>query len=167
LWERIQFKSGIKMNNYISKTYYGNGLYLKGLLKEMTNEDMMLSTGESNTIGWILGHIVHYRGEVARKFKLDCPLGENEKAFGRGAEKNKEIKVDLEKALNDLTMRGQMIINAIEALGSEGLKQKTDITLPGGDGTVGNYLAFLVWHETFHIGQIDLIKAAVGKGGVK
>jgi hypothetical protein len=155
------------MNNSISKTYYGNAVYLKNMLTGLTDEDMMLSTGESNTIGWILGHLVYYRGETARRLKLDCPKNESEKSFERGAPKDKNVKVALSKALEDFSSRGEMIIAAVENIGEEGLKQKVDITLPGGDGTLGNLLGFLTWHKIFHLGQIDLIKAACGKGGVK
>lgn len=155
------------MNNKSAKAFYGNTLYLKNILNGLNDEDMLLSTGESNTIGWILGHMLFYRGEIARKLKKDCEKKESEKAFERGAPKNKAIKINLAESLNDFTLRGEMIAGAIEELGDEGMKQNLDIQLPGGDNSVETYLAFLAWHETFHIGQIDLIKAAVGKGGMK
>jgi uncharacterized damage-inducible protein DinB len=155
------------MNNRLSKTFYGNTIYTKRLIGNMTDEDMLLSTGESNTIGWILGHINYYRGEIARKMKKDCELKEIEKTFERGAPKNKELKINLTETLNDFSARGDLIASAIEELSGEQLKQQLDIELPGGDNSVETYLAFLSWHETFHIGQIDLIKAALGKGGVK
>ncbi len=155
------------MKNRLSKTFYGNTIYTKRLIGNMTDEDMLLSTGKSNTIGWILGHINYYRGEIARKMKKECELKESEKMFERGAPKNKEVKINLADTLNEFAVRGELIAAAIEELNDEQLKQQLDISLPGGDNSLDNYLAFLSWHETFHIGQIDLIKAALGKGGVK
>lgn len=155
------------MSTQPGKAFLGNAAYLKHMLKNMNDDDMMLSTGESNTIGWVLGHIVYYRGEIAKKLNMECTIKEYEKSFARGAEKNRSIKVSLEEALKDLTERGELIARAIEELGEEGLKKKIDIELPGGDGSLGSYIGFLSWHETFHLGQIDLIKAACGKGGIK
>jgi hypothetical protein len=155
------------MKNRLGKTYHGNTLYLKMLLANMTDEDMLLSTGESNTIGWILGHLNYYRAEIARQMKKECEIKENEKMFERGAPKNKDVKIILTDTLNDFSARGDIITSAIEELSDEGLKRILDIKLPGGDNSLENYHAFLSWHETFHIGQIGLIKAAVGKGGIK
>lgn len=155
------------MSTQLGRAFLGNAVYAKHMLKNMNDEDMMLCTGESNTIGWILGHIVYYRGEIAKKLNKECAIKDYEKNFERGAEKNREIKVSLADALKDLTERGEIIAGAIEEMGEEGLKKKIDIELPGGDGSIGNYIAFLSWHETFHLGQIDLIKAACGKGGIK
>ncbi len=155
------------MSTQIGRTFIGNAVYTKHMLKNMNDDDMMLSTGESNTIGWILGHIVYYRGEIAKKLNKECAFKEYEKNFERGSVKNREIKINLEETLKDMTERGEVIAGALDEIGEEGLKKKIDIELPGGDGSLGNYLAFLAWHETFHLGQIDLIKAACGKGGIK
>jgi len=155
------------MNVDISKMYFGNTLYIKRLFSDLTEEDMLLRTGNSNTIGWILAHIVYYRSEIANKLKLNCETEEFEKAFQRGAPKNFILKVDLSKALENLENRGKLIIEGIEKAGDAELRKKIDIVLPGGDGSFLGYLTFLAWHEAFHIGQIDLIKAAVGKGGIK
>lgn len=155
------------MNNKTGKTFLGNSLYIKNLLAGMNDDDMMMSTGESNTMGWILGHIVHYRGEILRRLKKDCEKKETEKAFERGAPKNKTIRINLAESLNDFSERGILIDAALEELGDEGLKTEIDIKLPGGKNDIESLIAFLAWHETFHLGQIDLIKAANGKGGIK
>jgi hypothetical protein len=154
------------MNSKISRGFTGNSLYLKGMLTGLNDNDMMLSTGESNTIGWILGHITHYRGEILRRMKKECEVKENEKAFERGAPKNKSIKVNLAETMNDFLTRGELIANTINELGDTILKEPCGMELPGGND-IETLLAFLSWHEIFHLGQIDLIKAAAGKGGIK
>lgn len=154
------------MNNKIGKTFAGNTLYIKTLLAGMNDEDMMLSTGESNTIGWILGHITHYRGEIVRKMKKECEVKESDKSFERGAPKNKNIKINLAETLGNFEARGALIAKTIDELGDAILKQPCGMELPGGND-IETMLSFLTWHETFHIGQIDLIKVAAGKGGIK
>lgn len=155
------------MKNRLSKAYYGNTVYLQRMLTGLNDEDMLLSTGESNTAGWILGHLHYYRGQIMAKLNKECILKESEKMFERGAPKNKNVKINLTETLNDFKLRGEIISDAIEELGDAGLQRKLEISLPGGDNSLENYLAFLSWHETFHLGQIDLILAATGKGGMK
>jgi hypothetical protein len=102
-----------------------------------------------------------------KKNEKECEVKESDKAFERGAPKNKNIKINLTEIMNEFNSRGELIVKTIEELGDEGLKMKADIQLPGGDNSIETLLGFLSWHETFHLGQIDLIKAAVGKGGIK
>jgi len=63
--------------------------------------------------------------------------------------------------------RGELIIFEINKAGDEGLKKNFSGKHPFGGDDIDSMLQFLAWHETFHIGQIDLIKAATGKDGIK
>lgn len=154
------------MNHTLSRTIAGNTLYLKKMTADLTEEDMLLSAGESNTIGWIIGHILNYRGEILRRMNIPCEKKETEKAFDRGVPKNKNIKINFAESMNDFAVRGGKIAEAIDSLGDEILKQPCGMELPGGND-IETLISFLSWHETFHLGQIDLIKAAAGKAGIK
>lgn len=155
------------MNNKLVRSYLGNTFYLKSMLAGLNDEDMLLSTGQSNTIGWILGHIALGRGQILRMLNIDCDIDESEKVFDRGAEKRKDIKISLEETFQRYSVRGEKLTEIISSFNEEDLKRTLDIQLPGGKNDVETFLSFLAWHETFHLGQIDLIKTAVGKGGIK
>lgn len=155
------------MKTRFINAFRGNTLFLMTILKNLNDDDMMLSTGESNTIGWILGHINHSRGTILQRLKEEVEIREIEKNFERGTKKNKEIKVSLDETLNDFKSRGEKIVSTIEKFSDEDFRKDVGIELPGGKSDVEAMLSFLTWHETFHIGQIDLIKAACGKGGIK
>ncbi len=155
------------MKTRFINAYRGNTFYLLHLLKGLNDDDMLLSTGESNTIGWIFGHIIYYRGIILQRLKEEIEISESEKNFERGAKKNKELKVNLEESLNNFSSRGDKIITALNEMNDEDFKQNIGMELPGGKNDLEALLLFLSWHETFHLGQIDLIKAACGKGGIK
>ena len=155
------------MKNSIIKTFKQNNIFLKNLLSSLKNEDMLLSTGDSNTIGWILGHMVIQRGQILKTFDREFEIPEKENIFQRGAVKNKNVEVALDEELKLFMDRGDKIVNEIDRVGEEGLLEKMPVKLPFGGDDVVSLLHFLAWHETFHIGQIDLIKAATGKGGTK
>lgn len=150
-----------------TRTFTGNTHFLKSMLSGLDDNDMLLKTGESNTIGWILGHITWTRGSLLKMLNEPDEIKDWEKQFVRGVVKNTEIKVNLEQVLNEFSKRGEAIVKAIEALDEDGLKKDIGFELPGGGRDIGTFIAFAAWHETFHMGQIDLIRAATGKGGIK
>ncbi|RJP72449.1 MAG: DinB family protein [Ignavibacteriales bacterium] len=155
------------MKTRFINAYRGNTFFLMNILKDLKDEDMMLNTGESNTIGWILGHITHSRGSLLKRFNKDVEIKEFEKNFERGAVKNKDLKVNLAETLKDFSSRGEMLAGTFEEFTDEDFNKDLGIPMPGGKSDAATVLSFLTWHETFHIGQIDLIKAACGKGGIK
>ena len=100
-------------------------------------------------------------------FDKEFEIPESENVFKRGAVKNKTIAVDLELSMKVFLERGDKIVNEINKSGEEALLVKFPGKLPFGGDDIGSLLHFLAWHETFHLGQIDLIKTATGKGGLK
>lgn len=128
---------------------------------------MLARTGQSNTIGWILGHLILHRGKTLQLLKIPCEIHESEKAFERGVEKNIELRLDVTQALKDMMSRGEQLVERILELDETDLQRTLDVSFPGGKNDLGSGLSFAAWHETFHIGQIDLIKVAVGMEGIK
>jgi hypothetical protein len=155
------------MKNRLIRSYMGNTNYLKNIMKDFADSDLMLTTGESNTIGWIFGHIILYRGKVLEQIDNHSHVKENENQFDRGVEKNKNIIMSFDENISRYMNRGEELTKVLEGITDEELKKPVDIKLRGMDLDLEGYISMLIWHETFHIGQIDLIKAAVGKGGIK
>ena len=58
------------------------------------------------------------------------------------------------------------VISEMNRIGDDGLLVKVPVKLPFSGDDLENLIHFLTWHETFHLGQIDLIKAAAGRGGI-
>ncbi|MDR3609709.1 MAG: DinB family protein [Ignavibacteriaceae bacterium] len=155
------------MKEIIIKMFSQNSKFIKNLLSNLHNEDMLLSTGDSNTIAWIFGHILYSRQQIKKVLNNLTEIPEAENIFKRGVAKNKLVQLDLETSMNKFLERGEEIINEIEKISDDGLKRKISGKLPFGGDDIESFLSALVWHETFHLGQIDLIIAAGGKGGIK
>lgn len=155
------------MKHEIVRNYQKNTGFLQYLLNGLTDEDMLARTGQSNTIGWILGHLILHRGKTLQLLKIPCEIHESEKAFERGVEKNIELRLDVTQALKDMMSRGEQLVERILELDETDLQRTLDVSFPGGKNDLGSGLSFAAWHETFHIGQIDLIKVAVGMEGIK
>ena len=137
--------------------------YLSKMLEGFTDADLLLSTGESNTIGWILGHINLYRAQIIQRLNNNIPVNESERIFARGTAKNKQIQLCINDIMKEISERGSLIEKLINEAPESDLKKIVDIKFPAEDNSLESLLSFLIWHETIHIGQISLIKAAVYK----
>jgi hypothetical protein len=140
---------------------------LSELIKDLSDDDTLLRTGDSNTIGWILGHINLSRGSILKLLDIDYDKTNDEEKYKRGTEKNINIKIDINNIKIEFDKRGKHIINTIKTIDEEILNREIKYELPNGGNTIRDAIAFTSWHETFHIGHIDLILTANGKGGIK
>ena len=52
-----------------------------------------------------------------------------------------------------------------EAVTPEDLARPFARTLPDGSNTVGGAVNFMVWHETYHLGQLGFMRRLAGKAG--
>jgi len=155
------------MRNMLVKGYQINTLVLEDIIKNLNEQDTLSKTGNSNTIGWILGHILAGRGSVLNLLKIKYEKLDNEEQYKRGSEKKDDIKIDPVKAMAVFKERGKQIEEAVMQADESVLDEEISYKLPGGGSRVKDAIHFSAWHETFHIGQIDLILAALGKGGIK
>ena len=155
------------MNQRLIKAWNLNTLFLLNILKELEEEDVMLRFGNSNTLGWILGHIIYYRGLILKYIGEDFEFKEYEKSYMRGAEKDITLRLNLDEAKKEFMSRGKRISKKIAVMTPADFDKIMDITLADGSNTIGGALSWLNWHEAFHFGQIDLIKVASGKNGIK
>ncbi|MEJ2545095.1 MAG: DinB family protein [Calditrichaceae bacterium] len=155
------------MRDSMVKSFQINTLVLDSLIKDLKVPDSLLRTGQSNTIGWILGHILASRGSMLSLLKTNYEKTENEEQYKRGSEKKDHIKIDPVKAMALFKERGKQIEEALMHADESVLDEEITYKLPGGGSRVKDAIHFSAWHETFHIGQIDLILAASGKGGIK
>jgi uncharacterized damage-inducible protein DinB len=155
------------MRDAIVKSYQLNTQVLEMIIKDLNAQDTLYKTGQSNTIGWILGHILASRGSMLCLLKTDYEKMENEEQYKRGSEKKDNIKIDPLKAMALFKERGKQIEEALMHADGSVLDEEISYKLPGGGSRVMDAIHFSAWHETFHIGQIDLILAALGKGGIK
>ena len=59
------------------------------------------------------------------------------------------------------------LLSVLEELTEEDLKREATRRLPGSDGTVGSVLPFLAQHDSYHIGQMAILRRQLGLGAMK
>ena len=147
----------------LKKLYDVNHYALTVNVDGLTQEDSLLQPpGGANCLNWVVGHIVANRNFVLQLLGEPPIWSEAESArFKRGSPPVKDASQarPIEKTLADFSRAQERIRAGLDRVGDAGL------AAPAGDETVGEKLAFLHFHEAYHIGQTALLRRMAGKAG--
>lgn len=117
-----------------------------------------------NCLNWVLGHIIAGRN-TALKLLREPPVWDKEDAtrYSTGSEpiRMDEQALPLNRLLDDLDRSQQRIVASLEQIPPEGLAALVDSGR--GERPLGQTLAGLHWHETYHTGQLELLRQLAGK----
>lgn len=116
---------------------------------------------------WIAGHLVVYRRRLVAMMGLP-PLSDAwDTAFQKGSTPN-GVPTDLDglQIVRAFHEAHAAMLPRWEALTEADLARPLGRTLPDGGDTIGAGLRFLAWHETYHLGQLGLLRRLVGKPGI-
>jgi hypothetical protein len=131
--------------------------------KELTHADSLLQLPfRGNCLNWVLGHIVANRNRVLEILDQE-PIWSNEEIALYAREsmaitpENQERAIALEKLLADLARAQEAIADALTASSPEHLSTEKN------GRTIGDRVFFLYFHETYHVGQTELLRQLAGK----
>jgi uncharacterized damage-inducible protein DinB len=130
-------------------------------LNGLTHADSLLQPPfRGNCLNWVLGHIVFSRGSVLTLLGEDAPwTTEESDRYIRNSEPvtNEKDALPLERLLNALEESQARILSGLREVSAEKLATVND------DETVAERIAFLQWHETYHVGQLEPLRQLAGK----
>lgn len=130
----------------------------------LTHQDSLLQVPGVNCLNWVLGHVADSRDNVLRMLGLDPVLGDAAERYRRESEPvtgEGPGVVPLERLLAVLAEGQERIGAALASLPEAALAEERrngDRVLP-----LGTLLHFAMWHETYHVGQTELLRALAGK----
>ena len=121
---------------------------------------------QSNPMLWIFGHMVNTRAQLLKILgeQIDPGWGD---AFSRGAELEDAAAYPshdrIAEAARDVNTRLYATLNGLtEAdLAKPATRAFTPAVL-----TIGDQIAFLTMHDTYHVGQLAYVRKALGLPGV-
>lgn len=155
-----------ELSNLFRVSHYAISVNLEGFTHE---QGLIQPPGAGNCANWVLGHIVASRNGVLRL------LGEEPALHAAVAERYKRgsapIGHDRDAAPLDLLVRA-LDLSQERILAALGRIRELDLNKPAaapgsqtGDTSVGGQLSFLHFHESYHSGQLGLLRRLVGKEG--
>ncbi len=120
---------------------------------------------DSNHLMWILGHLIWARGSVLKTFKEPFEIP-SPSLFARGAKRSAPDEyptvAEMKKAWDEVSQR----LSAVLAEPSEGILSQPapEGGAPSFDGKLSGIVAFLAFHESYHVGQVSYLRKWLGYG---
>lgn len=123
-----------------------------------------------NCMNWVAGHIVGSRGGTLRVLGQDSPFAADKYArYERGTEtlSGSDESVSLVEIMADFSAAKEGLAAGLAGLTDEMVAGKAPFS-PGNnpEETVGSLLAGLVFHESYHCGQLGVLRRMTGREGV-
>jgi uncharacterized damage-inducible protein DinB len=148
----------------LSQVYARNHQIIHRQAEGLTHEESVLQLPfRGNCMNWVVGHIIVYRSYVLRMVGEEDALSEDEMAkYERGTEPltECELAVSLEALLEALDDAQARLAAALAEVPADNLAAPVD---EESGQTVGERIAFFQWHETYHVGQLEILRQLAGK----
>ncbi len=117
-----------------------------------------------NCMNWVVGHILEVRGEALER--MGCPGTMNDtekKVYGYGSDPITETAkaCDLNAMVTRLDESLPKIINGLDSLMPAELER--EVRIWRGPMPLMAALSFIQWHESYHTGQLELLRQLAGK----
>jgi len=145
----------------LGQSYGTTHWLINKLVDGLSNDDTLVQPQfEANCLNWILGHILAGRNEALSYLGAEPFWAEPELArykTGSPPITKAEQALPLERLLNDFEESQKRILAALESIAAEELDTVVDTRF--GERPVGQHIAGLHWHETYHTGQLELLRA--------
>ena len=146
---------------------FNNGFLLRSVQDLAPEEWVKRPSDFCNHVAWIVGHVIWARTSVLSR--LGAPwsapwLG----MFARGTKLDEGAAYPSSDTLIDAWKEvGGLLSQALENASEEALC--VPVTPPGppsADGKISGQIRFLAWHETYHVGQVSIVRGLLGHKGM-
>jgi uncharacterized damage-inducible protein DinB len=153
------------MNTYINAMFRTNTDLVKKATDGISPEHWFKKPGnDSNHLMWVAGHLIGSRGSALKALGAEWTTAWGP-LFARGAREvpqNQYPEVeDVRKAWVEVSER---LSAALASAPADVLANPAPKGTPSFDGKVGGLVAFLAFHETYHVGQVSYLKKWLGYG---
>jgi len=145
-------------------TFGGNDWLVARILDGFEGEDWWARPQGMNSAIWLLGHLHMERKQLGRILGGDFPEDERDGLFGSGTDPE-----DLPRDLDVPALRTAWhetharFVDHLESLDAAALEAPIEGQIPFGPPTRLGALQFMLFHETYHVGQLGAIRKMLGK----
>lgn len=156
------------MEPLIEQLGYNQGV-LKINLKDLSHEDSLVAPSRGgNCINWVVGHVAYARNNMLKILGKEA-LWDDDSAtpYQRGSKPlTAENALTLTEIIEKYDAAQEAMIDALKGLSADEFAAKSPVSIFKGDEeTVASAITFMVFHETYHVGQTGLLRRVAGKEG--
>lgn len=117
-----------------------------------------------NSIKWITGHVTDTRFTLVSILSGSPVNADYKKLFGKGTTSVSEQPFpELQHILNDWKTVSEELVATLNHLSEEKLLEKPPFQTSIPDETLLGLIAYFAIHESFHIGQLSILRKLLGK----
>jgi uncharacterized protein YndB with AHSA1/START domain len=122
-------------------------------------------TPQSNPMLWIYGHMAATRARLLKALGIDVDAGWE--AFGRGATLQDASAYPTREKINEFARDvNSKLFAKLASLTDVDISQPAKGQFPNSVQTVGDQIAFIALHDSYHVGQLAYVRKALGLPGV-
>jgi len=152
---------------YVSGMFKINTDIVSRCTEGILPEHWFLKPGDaSNHLMWVTGHLIASRGTVLKTLGSEWSAPWNS-LFARGAKLAPPDEYpgieEIRKAWKDVS---EQLLARVAGVPAEVLTTPAPGGKPSFDGKVGGLVAFLAFHETYHVGQMGYLRKWLGYGQI-
>jgi hypothetical protein len=162
--------SGGSLEHLINQ-YQVLNVWFMNVIEGISNDDgKKVSIDKTNSIEWLCGHLItgRYRNIMRLGIQIE-PYKHLDKFVNQSIPPPNAIAFDpklnypsLEECRNQWKTYTEIFMNGLRTVDESVLKSSLPFPIPTGGTTVHDALVFIVLHETYHIGQMSLMRKALG-----
>ncbi len=152
----------------LAQRFRFNEKVLDRLVEGFTERDWRCrAAADTSHAFWLLGHLAVSRRNLFRNLGGDLTTAPWESAFTKGSRPDDGEFVILPEILRaDFAESGRRLEARLGGLSPEEAALPYGRTFPDGSTTRDGAAHFLLWHETYHLGQLGLLRRTCGKSGL-
>jgi hypothetical protein len=157
--------------NHISTQYHLITDWYLFSLADITDKDgSKVISDQINNLEWVAGHLItgRYRNILRLGVKIE-PYKYLDKFINQTIPPPNAIAFDKKIIYPTLTESREqwmnyanIFLNAIRNVDEKVLKSELPFSIPTGGKTIEDALAFMILHESYHIGQMSIIRKLLG-----
>lgn len=119
-----------------------------------------------NSAHWLLGHVTTTRRGILRRIGVPVAEAPWETQFTMGGKPGNNAEYPSPETLvADFQQSGRLLSDKLGAMTAEEADAPWANAMPDGSKTLGGALRFFHFHETYHLGQVGLIRRQRGLPG--
>jgi uncharacterized damage-inducible protein DinB len=148
----------------LAKAFARNLKIIEAQTDGLSHQDSLVQVPGTNCLNWVLGHLAEYRDQVLAMLGEAPVLGEESARYRRESDPvtgDGPGVIPLGRLLAALQEGQERISAALAALPDEALGEEQAV----GERrpTLEERLHFAYFHDTYHTGQTELLRAAAGR----
>lgn len=149
----------------LSGAFARNLSILEDQTKGLTHADSLLQPPfRGNCMNWVLGHVAETRNGILQQLGKESILTESQaKRYGYGSEPVCADDADtltLGNLMELIRQSQEDVASALDQITPDELAAEVESFL--GKTSLGHYLFFLYFHDTYHVGQTELLRQLAG-----